>query len=219
MASSYEIGGDGGRRSDAFPQSRADAPKARFPSDPVYEKPADERASAAPALGDTARSATDALRRQASQFADDVGNELSRTGETQKARGVDALHKVARAIDDAAKDLQDQSPIVARTVREAARQVDGLSETLSSRNVNDLVDQTLRLARRQPILFVGGSVAVGFVLARFLMTSGARRASGQSAGYGERRYGDAGAPRPSTRYVEEPDAEGEEDPGSVSIGD
>ena len=47
---------------------------------------------------ETAQTAADAIRQQAVQFARDVGHELSTTGETQKARGVDAIRQFARAL-------------------------------------------------------------------------------------------------------------------------
>lgn len=122
-------------------------------------------------LKDSAKTATDAVRQQAAQFAEDVGHELSKTGEAQKQRGVEALRGVARAIDSAAGELEGQSPTVARTVRQAAQQVNGLSDSLANRDVNDLIDQATQFARAQPMLFIGGSVAAGFALARFLKSS------------------------------------------------
>ena len=122
-------------------------------------------------LRETAQTAADAVRQQAAQFAGDVGHELSRTGEAQKARGVEAMRSFARAIDSAAEELKPQSPMVARTVHEAARSVEGLSDNLSNRNVNELIELAAQLARAQPALFIGGSVAAGFALARFLKSS------------------------------------------------
>jgi hypothetical protein len=131
-------------------------------------------------LKDTAQTAAEAVRQQAAQFAEDVGHELGKTGEAQKARGVDAIRSFARAIDSAAAELEGQSPTVAHTVHEAARRVDGLSDNLSNRNVNELIDSAAQLARTQPALFIGGSVAAGFALARFLKSSARHR---PSAGY------------------------------------
>ena len=131
-------------------------------------------------MKETAQSAAEVVRQQAAQFAEDVGHELSQTGEAQKARGVDGIRQLARAIDSAAAELEHQSPAVARTVHEAARRVDGLSDSLSSRSVNELIDSAAELARAQPALFIGGSVAAGLALARFLKSSARHR---QGAGY------------------------------------
>ena len=126
-------------------------------------------------LKETAQTAADALRQQATQFAQDVGNELSKTGEAQKTRGADAMRQFARAIDSAGKELESQSPTVARTVHETAQQVVNLSDNLSSRSVNELINSAAQLARTQPALFVGGSLAAGFALARFLKSSSRQR--------------------------------------------
>ena len=91
----------------------------------------------------------------------EVGHEFSKTGEAQKALGVEAIRGVARAIDSAAAELEKQSPSVAGAVHEAARRVDGLSDNLSNRNVNELTESATQLARAQPALFIGGSVAAG----------------------------------------------------------
>ena len=97
-------------------------------------------ASLGAGLKDTAQTAAEAVRQQAAQFAEDVGHELNKTSEAQKARGVEAIRQVARAIDSAAEELESQSPQIARTVHEAARRVDGLSDNLSNRNINDLIE-------------------------------------------------------------------------------
>jgi hypothetical protein len=133
-------------------------------------------ASATDGVKETARATADAVHRQASRLMDDVGHELNETGEAQKARGVEAIRGLARVIDGAADDLEQQSPVIAGVVKQAARGVESLSEQLSNRNVNDLVDSAVRLARAQPALFVGGSVVAGFALARFLRSSARGRA-------------------------------------------
>jgi hypothetical protein len=135
-------------------------------------------ASLASDLKKTAQTASEAVGKQAAQFAQDVGHELSETGEVQKRRGAEAMRRFARAIDSAAAELESQSPAVARAVHETARRVDGLSDNLSSRNVNELIDSAAQLARAQPALFIGGSVAAGFALARFLKSSARQRSGG-----------------------------------------
>jgi hypothetical protein len=99
------------------------------------------------------------------------------TGEDQKMRGADAIRHVAHAIGSAAAELDSQSPMVARTVRETARQVEGLSDNLSGRSVNELIHSAAELARAQPALFIGGSGVAGFALARFLMSSSPQQLS------------------------------------------
>src|SRR5438552_7479522 len=85
-------------------------------------------------LKEAAKTASRAVKDQASDFATSVGHELSKTAEDQKARGVEAMQSFARAITCAAAELEGQSPRVAQSVRDAAKKVEGLSENISSRN-------------------------------------------------------------------------------------
>jgi ElaB/YqjD/DUF883 family membrane-anchored ribosome-binding protein len=134
-----------------------------------------EAADVASSLGgdikEAAKTATRAVKEQAGEFAADIGHELSKTAEVQKMRGVEAMQGFARAIDSAAAQLEQQSPRIARSVREAAHQVEGLSNNISNRSVDELLKAATDLARRQPMLFIGGAVAAGFALSRFLKSS------------------------------------------------
>ena len=75
---------------------------------------------------ETAQTAADAIRQQAVQFARDVGHELSTTGETQKARGVDAIRQFARAAREKTREREagrDRSADEQRRV--GAREIGG----------------------------------------------------------------------------------------------
>jgi hypothetical protein len=135
---------------------------------------------------DAAQSLRRAASGQATEFASDVGHELKQTAEQQKTRGVDALKGFAHAIETAAGELEGQSPGVARHIREAAKNVEGLSNNLRNRSVDELMHAASDLARSQPGVFIAGAVAAGFALSRFLKSSapddGARPSSpGSSA--------------------------------------
>jgi hypothetical protein len=168
------------------------------PADPAVEPPrtAPPAASSGPGSGqpsegslpdaafgggpkDTAQSVAEAVRRHAAQFAGDVGHELRHelwiTGEAQKARGVQAMRSLARAIDTAASGLEPDSPRIARTVHDAARGVNGLSDRLSNRTVDEMIESAAEFARAQPALFIGGSIAAGFAFGRFFKSSGRER--------------------------------------------
>jgi hypothetical protein len=122
-------------------------------------------------LKDAANSASRAVKEQASEFVSSVGHELSKTAEDQKARGVEAIQGFAKAITCAANELQAQSPGLARSVRDAATKVEGFSENIGNRDINELMKAATELARAQPMLFIGGAVAAGFALSRFLKSS------------------------------------------------
>jgi ElaB/YqjD/DUF883 family membrane-anchored ribosome-binding protein len=142
---------------------------------------ASDTREAATALASDVKGAATGLGRaakdQASDFAAGVGEELSRTAEEQKARGVETLHSYMRAIASAAQELEAQSPRVAQSVRSAAERIGTLSDTISNRNVHDLVKAANDMARTQPLVFIGGAALAGFALSRFLKSS-AEKAQG-----------------------------------------
>ena len=94
----------------------------------------------------------------------------------QQIKAADQLGGMAQALHRAAEQLaqENQGP-VARLADTAAERVERFADTLRRRDVDDLLGQVEHYARRQPEVFIGGAFAVGFVLARFIKSSGDRR--------------------------------------------
>ncbi|MFL5047840.1 MAG: hypothetical protein ACJ8EA_23660 [Xanthobacteraceae bacterium] len=183
---------------------------------PLQPSVSDDPAEAARALGreassaaasltsdlqQTAKAAARAAQAQASTFAADVGHEVSKAAEEQKARGAEAMQGFARAISSAAGELQDQSPMVARYVRDAAKQVDSLSSNIRGRSVTELMHAATDLARLQPAVFFAGAMAAGFALSRFLKSSAAGNDEGSaSPSGGSSRPGSSSGGSPGASY-------------------
>ena len=72
-------------------------------------------------------------------------------------------------------------------MEQIAGRVESTTNYLRARDIPELIDETQSLARRQPALFLTGAVALGFIGARFLMSSGqratAQRGLGASSAY------------------------------------
>jgi hypothetical protein len=132
-------------------------------------------------LKEAAKTTKRAVQEQASDFMGQVGHELSKTAEDQKLHGVEALEGFTHAINTAAAELEHQSPLVARYVRDAAGKIEEFSGNIRNRNVNELLQAATDLARSQPALFFGGAVVAGFALSRFLKSSGKHTSSAQSS--------------------------------------
>jgi hypothetical protein len=130
-------------------------------------------------LKETAKSAADTLKHQASDLGAEVGHELNKTASAQKEKGAEALRSFAQAMNAAAQQLTGQSPAVASRVRQTATKVEALSESLAGKDVSDLLKSAANLAREQPAWFLGGAVAVGFGLTRFLMSNPPQRTAGR----------------------------------------
>jgi hypothetical protein len=107
----------------------------------------------------------------------------------QKHAAAGQIEGLARALRKTAEqlDTQDQGP-VARYVERAADGLDRLGGTLRDRDIDSLATQVQDFARRQPGVFLGGAVAAGFLVARFLKAS-SRSDESYSAASGDRQPG------------------------------
>jgi hypothetical protein len=91
---------------------------------------------------------------------------------TQKDRATDGIGSVAQAVRQSTQQLRDQKhDTIAQYVDQAAAQLERFSKTLKEKNVNELLDDAQRFARRNPALFVGGAFALGLLSARFFKSS------------------------------------------------
>ena len=161
-------------------------------------------------LKEAAADAAADARRQARSFAEEQKNEAA-----GRVDGVaDALRSAAGSLDD-----RDQ-PAVAGYARQAASGLDRVSDAISNRSIDDLMETVEDFARRQPVAFLGGAVLTGFVLSRFAKSSSERRHGGRygrsmasGEGFGSRNdgYNPVGmAPEDGTSY-RFPDATNRED--------
>jgi uncharacterized membrane protein len=141
------------------------------------------RSGAAPQRQDpvekTANQAGDAANRIASDgkeaarsLADQVKQGASERLESQKTRASDNIAGVARAFRDTSSTLrQDDQAAIAGYVTQAAEQLDRVATYLQQRDIQDLLGEAERFARRQPALFVGAAFGLGFLASRFLKSS------------------------------------------------
>jgi hypothetical protein len=91
---------------------------------------------------------------------------------TQKDRATDGIGSVANAVRRSTQELRDQHhETVAGYIEQAADQLDRLSSRLRNKDVGELMRDAQNLARRQPMMFVGSALVVGFAAARFLKSS------------------------------------------------
>jgi len=70
------------------------------------------------------------------------------------------------ALRRAADDVEPETPLIGEGLRRAADMLERTTTQLSAADFNRAVDNLNDFARRQPALFLGASLAVGFLLAR-----------------------------------------------------
>jgi len=126
-------------------------------------------------VGGSITDAAGSVAEKAKAAVGDVGENLtgaaSKFADSQKASGTKIIQNVSEAAQAGAEKLEAQSPMMAGYVRDASQQLDRFADDFQNRSIGDLMQDVSNFARRQPAIFIAGSVLAGFVLTRFLKSS------------------------------------------------
>lgn len=154
------------------------APKtpAKKPATPRRKAPAKAKSAdttaAAPARSKPVRKAP----RRAAPLRDEAGKVIKTLKSSAKEAANSGKAKTTHAIDDVTAMVED----VARTIdarvgpqygdyaRRAADALAGVSDSLKSKDVEQLLDDARDFIRRKPAVAIGAAAAIGFVLTRLL---------------------------------------------------
>lgn len=132
----------------------------------------DFRHEAEELAGKAGRTADD-LKDEAAELAAQAGSKLKHAASSGKDMAAGAMHGLAGAARDMAGKLEDGDPDggsakAAGYARKAADSIDRFSESLKSKDVDELADDARRAVREHPAIAVGAAAIIGFALARFL---------------------------------------------------
>jgi hypothetical protein len=134
-----------------------------------------ERAPGATQASDTVSEVMDQAQNTARQVSAQAKQGATSRLESQKERAVDSLVTVAQALRQTGQHLQEQDQGTIGTYIElAAERVEDFTNHLRANDVSGLLAESQDFARRRPTVFLGAALALGFVGARFLMSSGQR---------------------------------------------
>jgi len=132
------------------------------------------------------RNAANKLKSEAAEVANQVKNDtaelakdVKRRGEqkldSQKHAAADQAKSLAGVVERAAEDLREQNQqSLAEYAGQLADSMKSFADGLKNRSTDDLIRDTQDLARKNPTLFVLGSVAVGVALSRFFKATAER---------------------------------------------
>jgi gas vesicle protein len=148
---------------------------------------------------DGASSIRDRARDVVSQAKDRATEQLESKISSSKSKAAETLSGVAQTLRASTQQLRDQNQEGAsRAMERAADGVERFASYLQDANVDDVIDQVHEFARRQPVAFIGGAFALGFLASRFFKAAspdsrrhlyGSSDTSQQTAtGYGTTRY-------------------------------
>jgi hypothetical protein len=136
---------------------------------------------------DTATDLVGTVREEARRLGNEASDRAQAVLRAQREAIADEVGSLASALQSTSKDLdREDHPLIAGCFDQAARSAESWSRMLRERNMGELVDEASSFARRQPAIFLGGAMAAGFLLARFLQSSSERAESGEYGGGHER---------------------------------
>lgn len=135
--------------------------------------------------------ATQATKQQAGAIWHDTRENVRSALRQRQQDAAAGVGDVAGALRSAAQELDGrQKTSAARMVERAADGLERLSGTLRSKDLESMVSEAERFARREPALFLGAAVAAGFLAVRFLRSSNAHPS------YDESDHGDLASTSP-----------------------
>lgn len=114
------------------------------------------------------RSAGDA-KAEVKSLASDAKQQARGMFDEKKGALAEQLSGVARAIRNASGELEGER--LSGSADSLAGGIDRFAENLKERDLEGAVRDVESFARRQPALFIGGCVAIGFALSRFFKAS------------------------------------------------
>jgi uncharacterized phage infection (PIP) family protein YhgE len=114
-------------------------------------------------------------------FANTAKDKVESAMSQQKSVGADYIASIAQAAERAANEFDQDVPQAAHYIRKASEQIQGFADTVRQRDVRELVGEVQDLARRQPALFFGGAVILGFAALRFLKSAAPKSAGPEMA--------------------------------------
>jgi len=107
-------------------------------------------------------------------FAQRLREDGRRTIEQRKRSAAERVNGIAEAIERTGAQFTETEPTLADLAKRVAGTVGNLATRLREGSIDELVDDTRALARRNPGLFIAGGLVAGFVLARFVKASAHR---------------------------------------------
>lgn len=153
------------------------------------------------AVSELAADAKTTAKETANQALNEARTRAESVVDERKSQTAERLQGIAGALRETGNTLHErQEDAFADYANAAADQIEKFSGYLREQNVGSLLRDIEGFARRQPELFLAGTLAAGFMLGRFFKSSGASPSQGQwnqrysQSGYNAQPYNQYGAP-------------------------
>jgi ElaB/YqjD/DUF883 family membrane-anchored ribosome-binding protein len=147
------------------------------PSDEATEQASGDARRTADGIRTEARAAADELKEQARDLASGATARARAVADRQKDAVAEQVQGFASALRCAAEDLnRREQRFGAGAFEQVAGGLEQVAEALHRRDLTEFVDSVEDFARRQPVAFIGASVAAGLALGRLVKSSARREA-------------------------------------------
>ena len=134
-----------------------------YQSTPTLDEPTTGSEASHP-LAEAGQQATESAGRLAERAAD-IGLQQADRGREMAAEGID---KVARTVRRVSTDMQADQPQIANAALTAADQADKVAQYLRETDARQMISNVEEVARRQPLIFIGGAFLLGLAASRFI---------------------------------------------------
>jgi ElaB/YqjD/DUF883 family membrane-anchored ribosome-binding protein len=123
-----------------------------------------------PTAGESAKpNAAQTIKDNVFKFANDAGEKAKTYAEDGKTRAGGALDELAKMLSEAAGTVDEKvGEQYGQYARSAADAVSNFSQSLQSKQIDDLVDDARDFVKKSPAVAIGTAAAIGFVLARLI---------------------------------------------------
>ena len=132
-------------------------------------------------LAEAGQQATDSAAHLAERAAD-LGLQQADRGREQAAHG---LEEVIKGIRRVSTDMQGEQPAIANAALSAADHAERVAQYLRQTDARQMIGKVESVARRQPLIFIGGAFLLGVAASRFIKAAGGNQdtRAGYRSGY------------------------------------
>ncbi|OYW60896.1 MAG: hypothetical protein B7Z10_05405 [Rhodobacterales bacterium 32-66-7] len=157
-----------------------------------------EASAALKEAGSTVGSIASDIKHAAAQKLGEAMTEVRAKADDAKSGVADEVQGVAMALRRAAEELRGGSA-QERTIGTIASTLADVSDQIRDKDLGEMVQMVKRVARENPMLFLGGAALVGFAASRYAKAS----SSGSGMGSGKGMSSGGAQPSPVDVFVDE----------------
>jgi hypothetical protein len=135
----------------------------------------------------------DDMKQQLREGADQATEKARTRAEGMKSQVTEQAEKAADALGAAAEEFESRGQeSLGHMLAELSRNLGDLAKRVERKSLDELVQEGGRIAERNPLLFIAGSVAAGVMLSRFFKAHASSGASHQGQEW-QREFGEHGS--------------------------